>query len=432
MRGSVSFPAIDPNPSSSRLTFHLSRRITALLFVVMTLPWALLAGYLLLREAPPVPAAPSIAARAEQTTTTPSRAGPWGDLESDRIVIEPPMRFVTEEEITPHPLRWVFPEHDRAQLRSLWQEAGLDQTAAATLERSTIDHEPTRALIVTPPADLVRSLSPIARERIYSTLSRYRENPLQSEPFRFRADAIDEWFANSSLTASTIEKVKPLLYRRGASVLFSDPALVLDEIRSRAERTRLILTLARKSTLLVSLRVAPGSDTSALEAYWSRGPRSKDVGALLSSLASRSEATRIDIAHLLPRFARARLFTYPEPEDTPDQNHDCHWTSLNFFNIQPDERFAEAATVEATLKQDYAEISDRPAFGDILLLTRGDNQVVHSCVFIADDVVFTKNGYSATMPWMLMSLPDVVAFYPAEPALSVRTFRARSLIPAGR
>ena len=36
---------------------------------------------------------------------------------------------------------------------------------------------------------------------------------------------------------------------------------------------------------------------------------------------------------------------------------------------------------------------------------------IHSCVYLADDLVFTKNGRSPTQPWVVMKLDDVVAYY---------------------
>jgi len=47
-------------------------------------------------------------------------------------------------------------------------------------------------------------------------------------------------------------------------------------------------------------------------------------------------------------------------------------------------------------------------FGDILFFLdsqRGD--AFHSCVYIADDVVFTKNGRNVLSPWIFTKLEDV-------------------------
>jgi hypothetical protein len=35
----------------------------------------------------------------------------------------------------------------------------------------------------------------------------------------------------------------------------------------------------------------------------------------------------------------------------------------------------------------------------------------HAAVYIADDLVFSKNGISSMSPWTLMSIDDVKAYY---------------------
>lgn len=354
--------------------------------------------------------------------------GPWGELQYSRILIEPPDDFVTAQRLEPQPIQWVFKGHTPAGLQVLWTTAGLNPAQQRLLEdpaRRTVSPD---AIVVRPPEDLVLNLGADSRAAIYAVLSSFAENPNQNEPFRFRADAVDEWFDRSNLKPEILALVRRMLYRRGNSALFSDHDLVLPLLRTRAERLQLIATLARKSTLLVKLRVLPTSDIETLTNYWGHGPRSKDIGPLLLSISHRPRGITLDIAHLLTRFARARIFTYPQPADHPDDiTHDCHWTSLNFFNDPPDERFADAAVVKTTLERDYTPVVGRPAFGDIFVFALPDGKVIHSCVFIADDIVFTKNGASNTMPWMLMNLQDVIAYYPADPPLTIRAFRRRDL-----
>nr|QMS48049.1 hypothetical protein WG33_0248 [uncultured bacterium] len=71
-----------------------------------------------------------------------------------------------------------------------------------------------------------------------------------------------------------------------------------------------------------------------------------------------------------------------------------------------------------------------PTFGDVLMLVKPGGDIIHSCVFIADNIVFTKNGANPSAPWILMTLDDVVAFYPSDEPLDIQRYRARH-IPAG-
>ncbi|HWA84928.1 MAG TPA: hypothetical protein VG710_01785 [Opitutus sp.] len=373
------------------------------------------------------------AARVEAPVVTPSdgyvqhcRPGPWGDLQYTKILVEPPDEFISAQALEPEPIRWVFKGYTAERLHELWAAAGLSGAQIHELESPGRIETTPDAIIVKPSADFVLNLSTPARTRIYTVLSLFTENPNQNEPFRFNTDTVDEWFSNSDLDPSTIALVKRMIYRRGSSALFSDHDVVLPRLASSEDRLRLMTTLARKSTLLVKLRVSPSSDIPMLTRYWGHGARSKDIEPFLQSVSHNPKGTTIDIIHLLPRFARARLFTYPQPVDHPDDiNHDCHWSAFNFLNDPPDERFADADFVKRSIEHDYAPVSGQPSFGDVLVLVRPNGEVIHSCVYIADDIVFTKNGASKVMPWILMKLSDVIAFYPADPPLTVQDFRRK-------
>lgn len=394
---------------------------------MMLLPWLVVALVLIApRFRASAPAAVTPAANPYDEYVLRCRPGPWGELQYTRIVIEPPDEFAVADYSTAKPSDWIFVGYTREQLTALWQQAGLSADQVAALEAPAVLTATPKALVLRPPASLVLELDTPARTAIYSALASFPENPDQFEPFRFRAENAAEWLENSQLAPETIATVQRLLYRRGNSLLFSDHNLVLPRIASNAERVRLVKVLARKSTLLVKLRVRPDSDVETLADYWGRGPRRKGLRALLDSISQRREGITIDLVHLLPRFPRAHLFTYPQAPEESTPGHDCHWTSLNFFNDPPDPRFTDTAFVQRTLETEYELVTGRWQMGDILVFFRDDRTVIHSCVHIADDIVFTKNGAAEVMPWILMNLSDVIAFYPADPPLTVRAYRRKS------
>ena len=49
--------------------------------------------------------------------------------------------------------------------------------------------------------------------------------------------------------------------------------------------------------------------------------------------------------------------------------------------------------------------------GDIVAFLDGEGNLFHTVVYIADDLVFSKNGVSAMAPWTLMQLDDVKSYY---------------------
>ncbi len=421
-------PAIRPEPPTSAVVLRVPRPVLWLLGLALVGPWLALA--IMVVRAPGAKTGSNDASGSSiyDDFVRPCRPGPWGELLYSRLLIEPPDQFVTEKDLVPEELKWVFKGYSPAQLQELWHSADLTPTQIKMLTESIVAPGESGAITIKPTPEIILDLSTPARTAIYSALSLFLENPSQNEPFRFRADAADEWFTHSGLSPDTIKLVKRLLYRRGTSLLFSDEDVVLPLLPTRDERFKLMKTLERKSTLLVKLLVKTDSDLAALTSYWGRGPRTKDLKALLESISHRPRGIAIDVAHLLPRFPRARLYTYPQPTDHPEDGlHDCHWTCLNFFNDPPDEKYADDAIVKQTLETQYVRVVGRPALGDIFVFARPDGKVIHSCVYIADDIVFTKNGSSSIMPWILMNLSDVIAFYPAEPPLTISAFRRRDL-----
>jgi hypothetical protein len=49
--------------------------------------------------------------------------------------------------------------------------------------------------------------------------------------------------------------------------------------------------------------------------------------------------------------------------------------------------------------------------GDLVFLINKKDEVIHSAVYIADDLVFTKNGINFAQPWILMRIPNLRAVF---------------------
>ena len=91
---------------------------------------------------------------------------------------------------------------------------------------------------------------------------------------------------------------------------------------------------------MVQLKITPETDIASLVSYWAaREELAKDIKPLLESVARVPSGFNIDIAHLLPRFARKRIYIYPNADgDQGEMVYDCHWNSMNFWNDPPDIR----------------------------------------------------------------------------------------------
>jgi hypothetical protein len=100
---------------------------------------------------------------------------------------------------------------------------------------------------------------------------------------------------------------------------------------------------------------------------------------------------------------------------------------MNFFCEKPDDRFFDVEEVRRTLETEYYPIQDEPLLGDVITLSKSGGAMVHAAVYIADDVVFTKNGDHFSQPWLLMKLDDMAARYASDPPLLMRVHRLKRL-----
>jgi hypothetical protein len=375
----------------------------------------------------------TIAERRHRTQDSPAsvgdvfhcRPGPWGDLECTRIVTEPPEGFVPAE-WNVQPARWFFKQSSRQQVEDLFRRADLTSAQRRLLAEAKWE-ESADGVVVTPSRDLVVDLSPEARAAVYGVLGMYPENRHQFQPFRYPANATAEWFADSGLRPETEARVKRLLYRRGRSAVFSDADVVIPYLSGFEEQFRLLKTLARRRTLLVKLHIEPGADARPLADYWSVGNRSKDIYPLLASLARQPAGADIGIVHLLPRFARELLYTYPRPDGQAGElERDSFWTSLNFLRYAPDNGLAgNEEAVRKALDQDFEVVDSASKLGDVIVFFSPDGSLVHSCVYVADDIVFTKNGKGWGVAWILMTYENVLSFYSTVVPITVKVYRAK-------
>ena len=142
------------------------------------------------------------------------------------------------------------------------------------------------------------------------------------------------------------------------------------------------------------------------------------------------DGAAINISYFLPPFARLRLYTYPDPRERDSVRQDCFWTAMNFFNSAPDNGFFDSAYTKQVLAKDYARAPGRARqFGDLLLLLGHDNQALHMCVYLADDVVFTKNGANTQQPWVLMRISEMLAEYEKDKPFELVAYRRHASSP---
>lgn len=358
----------------------------------------------------------------------PAQVPPWGELFVRDIKIQPPEEYLAFELQHITPPVWIFGGQSVAQVRQLMLACGLTQPEVDdTLVPARVATSKS-GTTVTPDNNLVISLSAPTRAKLYHELGRSPENQHMRFPFCYTGNDFEEAFASNKVSAAVAATVKKLMYPRGNLQCFSDYELVLKQIPDRDEQMRLLRALSSESAVMAGVRVRPDTDTDKLLGYWAwpGGIRIKDVQPLLESLKNVSDG-RIGLVYLLPQFARQRLYTFPMPSRPGDPAMDCHWSTMNFFNEVPDDRFTDPAYTVKYLETNYYQIAKPTKYGDIILFLDGDsNNAIHSAVYLADDIVFTKNGNNMAQPWMLMHLKDLTVKYESDGPGRMVVYRNRS------
>ena len=359
------------------------------------------------------------------------KLGPWGNMESLPISIEPPEEYLSTQSIQDADRRWWFKGCSSEQLRALLAAPDLTSEQQAQLLDQSKWEQKDGSWILSPSKELVLSLSPQARKRLYGVLAENPANLVMHLRCAFPADRFDAVLSESGLPAEAVALVKRLSFPHGRFIFFCDVASVLDALQTYEQKTCFMKTLTRRETLLLKLHMMPDSDVNSLVNYWARASwGNRDVKPMLESLVKVPGGARVSVVHLLPPMPTESLYTYPFPSTNPGDVHkDCHWTALNFFRDPPDPKFTDPKVVKETIEKDYYPVLSDPRYGDVIMLARQDGSIIHSAVFIADNIVYTKNSPLFLDPFLLMTIPDMIdrfeAFIPENEHLKMLFFRSK-------
>lgn len=362
--------------------------------------------------------------------------GPWGVLRCTRIRLRPPPE-VLERTPLPDASRWVFDGLGWPAIDALLREAPLSEAERALLSEPRwreggVDGTP-RGIRV--PAEVRRALSAAARAQLYDLLAAFASNLLHALPFVLPDDAA---IARAGLNPRLRAAMDELTFRRGNRRCLVDADLLPPLAADAAELQRLKRLLFTVPSVKVELDRASLLQRGEVAAYWGR-PQGKSAARMLRLFERAPELPTVDLTHILPPLAQRVLNSYAGTVDSPlDAN--CHWLAFNFLEARPDPRFLSGAGPDLRredeewhqLQERYRRVAPPYTFGDLLGLfaeSDGQAELVHLMVYIADDLVMTKNGTGETSPFVLMRLADVDQAYAWSTALALRGFRRREPSP---
>jgi len=341
--------------------------------------------------------------------------GPWGRLRCSFIYLEAPKNLLENYPLPSSKPKWVFPEAFKDKLPALFQTAGLPATMSASLldPKSIVTAD--GYIYIFPTLPDLEAMTPEARAVIYSQLSNYPENEYHVDPVLIIGQEVKEWYRTSKLRPEIIAKIEQLSYKRGETTAFSDVSVLFNYAQSDSEAKAIFKAMTRTRSIMVKIEVDHNTNIEELVNYWtlSVGIQRKDVEPLVQSVVDTDGIEALPLSHMLPALVRKLMYTYPSLNMNKNGIlPDCHWTSLNFFNFDAHEYLLDARLATSAVLENFTPVEPPYQYGDILFfLNKTTGDAYHSCVQLADNLVYTKNGRNLLSPWLIMRVEDLKKIY---------------------
>jgi hypothetical protein len=358
-----------------------------------------------------------------------SQTGPWGQLETFEVLLEAPLDLLRASEPKSVRTRWFFAKMRAEAVAELIRRVVKQEDLADRLCDQNRWLEDPEGVSVFPRNDDILQLQPDCRVELYAELARFQENFHHVEPEILYGKTYEEWLQGTEIGEKARNFIKAVSYRRGSVLQFSDTPALLGLLATEQERLAVLRALSRTPSLVAKI-IMQAATAEKLANYWHKGFRLKDTSAFMASVKRHKEVDRMDLLHLLPSGMRRILYTFPDPTTSRSGYlPDCHWSSLNFFNTQPLDRLADPVQATAYTLEKFSPIEPPYELGDVLFFTdRKTGDAYHSCAYLADDIVFTKNGRSPLQPWVLMHLSKVKELYDMHFDTKISGYRRKDMI----
>jgi hypothetical protein len=353
--------------------------------------------------------------------------------------LTPPVEAIASSEFADAGL-WNFESMSWSEIDAFLRQTPLTPAQLSILAdpaiRMELEEGSIRQIRVSPEVRI--GLSPQSRNAIYSELAKFHSNFATALPLMLPEPSLIE---KARLNPRLREVLSKISYPRGDRFYVTDTDVLAPFVEDNDERMRLDRLLMGIQTLQVEITTDSLKNKSETLHYWNKS-QGKSITSVLRILESSPGLESINLANLLPLMPQAILNQFPDDRTIPwDAN--CFWASLNFFAREASPKYLPSftATDEAlsqavnTLSVDYDQVQPPYAFGDVLCMVPVDDPpdhitLLHMMVHIAGNIVFTKNGYSATRPFVLMTREDVMTHYSWSTPVKLRGFRRKTSPPS--
>jgi hypothetical protein len=382
-----------------------------------------------------VTASPCLAGTTEASEVERTASGPWGTIEYFPIYLEAPEALMERFPLPSVISRWALPKQPLPELGAELRERGLSESETLQLLTAPSTLTEGEWIYLFPPTKLLVEMGAEVRARLYEWLDDYPLNPFHQNPIFFPGGSVDLWAEGSSMAGNHVNLIKSLTYDRDGILAFSDIPALLQMTDGEREARTVYRQLTRTRTFMARLLVGEDTDIGKILEYWTTGLnlRRKEMEPILRSVQATSGAAHLDLVHFLPALARKLVFTYPDSEmTTQGLMPDCHWTTLNFFNYSTQNFYLTQSAATSAVLENFERVEEPYRFGDVLMFLNEKGEAIHSCNYIAADIVFTKNGRTPAMPWIFMELSDQKRIYRVGPGgTRITGFRHKQVIAAG-
>lgn len=353
-----------------------------------------------------------------------SSPGPWGELECFHTYLDPPDSYF-DTLIRQRKTQWFFPDRDRDEVQALFERL---RVPAPTGESEWVVAN--NGVLLEPTLDFLESLTPEEAVRITAEVLSTPGNSSSLNDFVIERGSYREFTEGLDIPEDLVEWTEGRCFRTGQKTVFASTGHALSRITDDGLRLRFLKSLARCRSLIARLRIRPGQDLAEISRWWSAGPnRCRSLPLLEAALSTRGVET-IDLLHLLPAVPRRLLNTYAHEQDRwQDMSPDCYWASMNFFESTASSRYLDDSMPRSYYFADRFDMVEPPyEFGDIIMLCDlEEDRFIHSYVYIADDIVYTKNGAGKFFPYVLMKMDDMLTRYLAKDTYTTAVYRLRNL-----
>lgn len=350
----------------------------------------------------PAPASDAPRAAASPQARTEISAHP-GTLDVREVWLNPGEDHIRPADCGDLNAAWGAP--DRATFVSAMERAGLSEDVrSAVLEVTICDND---GCIAVPPSSVLAGLTQPQRIAVYEAMRDYPQAMLLNAPF-VRPSHRMHFADDPRLSPAAREVLRAGSFVIGERRYFSDLTWLCERVTDTRERASFFRVLRARSALDATVRVRTHEELERAVRWWGTRGREDEVRTRFTE-AMTNGTEGVPLRELLPPFARTRFGTFP----ARDTRFDCFWTAVNFFSATEEGGpLIDSDVFDQTMSSWIPVPLNELRFGDVLAFRTEAGLTEHAAVYLAEDLVLTKDGWTMHRAWEMVRIARERRVYP--------------------